>query len=37
VRQSPASKGVNVEVEEATALKAITRRQMVKTQHTEKT
>jgi hypothetical protein len=34
VRQSPASKGVNTEVEEATALEAVTR-QLVKTQETE--
>jgi hypothetical protein len=32
VRQSPASKDVNMEAEETTALKAITRRQPVKVQ-----
>jgi hypothetical protein len=37
VRQSPASKGVNAEEEEATALEAVTRRQPVKLQQTEKT
>jgi hypothetical protein len=37
VRQSPASKDVNTEDEEATALKAVTRRQPVKIQQTEKT
>jgi hypothetical protein len=36
VIQSPASKGVNTEAEEATALEAVTRRQPVKTQQTEK-
>jgi hypothetical protein len=35
-RESPASKGVNTEAEEATALEAVARRQPVKTQHTEK-
>jgi hypothetical protein len=34
VRQSPASKGVNTEAEEATALEAVTRRQLVKLQQT---
>jgi hypothetical protein len=37
VRQSPASKDVNMGAEEATALEAVTRRQLVKTQQTEKT
>jgi hypothetical protein len=37
MRQSPANKGVNTEAEEATALEAVTRRQPVKTQQTEKT
>jgi hypothetical protein len=37
VRQSPASKGVNTEAEEAMALEAVTRRQPVKIQQTEKT
>jgi hypothetical protein len=37
VRQSPASKDVNTEDEEAAALEAITRRQPVKIQQTEKT
>jgi hypothetical protein len=37
VRQSPASKDVNTQAEESTALEAITRRQLVKTQQTEKT
>jgi hypothetical protein len=32
VRQSPASKGVNTEAEEATALEAVTRRQPVNIQ-----
>jgi cell division protein FtsL len=36
VRQSQASKDVKTEVEEATALKVITRRQPAKTQQTEK-
>jgi hypothetical protein len=36
VRQPPASKGVNTEAEEATALEAFTRRQPVKIQQTEK-
>jgi hypothetical protein len=36
VRQSPVSKDVNVETEEATALEAVTRRQPVKIQQTEK-
>jgi hypothetical protein len=37
VRQSPASKDVNTEAEEATALEAVTRRQAAKLQQTEKT
>jgi hypothetical protein len=37
VRQSPASKDVNTEPEEATALEAVTARQPVKIQQTEKT
>jgi hypothetical protein len=37
VRQSPASKDVNTEVEEATALEAVTRRQPVKIQQIENT
>jgi hypothetical protein len=36
VIQSPASKDVNTEGEEATALEAVTRRQPVKIQQTEK-
>jgi hypothetical protein len=36
VRESPACKDVNTEAEDATALKAVTRRQPVKTQQTEK-
>jgi hypothetical protein len=36
VRHSPASKDVNTEVKEVTALKAITRQQPVKIQQTEK-
>jgi hypothetical protein len=36
-RQSPARKGVNTEAEDATALEAVTRRQPVKIQQTEKT
>jgi hypothetical protein len=36
VRQSPASKYVNTEAEEATALEAVTRRQPVKIQQAEK-
>jgi hypothetical protein len=36
VRQSTASKAVNMEAEEATALKAVTRRQPVKIRQTEK-
>jgi hypothetical protein len=36
MRQSPASKDVNTEAEEVTALEADTRRQPVKTQQTEK-
>jgi hypothetical protein len=35
-RQSPVSKDVNTEAEEATALEAVTRRQQVKVQQTEK-
>jgi hypothetical protein len=35
VRQSPDSKDVNTEAEEATALKAVIRRQRVKIQETE--
>jgi hypothetical protein len=34
--QSPASKDVNTEAEEAAALKAVTRRQPVKIQQTQK-
>jgi hypothetical protein len=37
VRQSSASKDVNMEAEEATVLEAVTRRQPVKIQQTEKT
>jgi hypothetical protein len=37
VIQSPASKDVNTEAEEAMAMKAVTRRQPVETQQTEKT
>jgi hypothetical protein len=37
VGQSPAGKNVNTEAEEATALEAVTRRQPVKIQQTEKT
>jgi predicted metal-binding protein len=37
VRESPAGKDVNMEVEEVTALEAVTRRQQVKIQQTEKT
>jgi hypothetical protein len=36
VRHSPASKGVNTEAEEATESEAVTRRQPVKIQQTEK-
>jgi hypothetical protein len=36
VRQSPASKDVNTEAEEATVLEAFTRRQPMKIQQTEK-
>jgi hypothetical protein len=36
-RESPASKGVNTEAEEATALEAVTRQRLLKTQHIEKT
>jgi hypothetical protein len=37
VRQSPTSKDVNKEVEEATALESVTRRQPVKIQQNVKT
>jgi hypothetical protein len=37
VIHSPASKDVNTEVEEATGLETVTRRQPVKLQQTEKT
>jgi hypothetical protein len=37
VRQSPGSKDVSMEIEEATALETFTRRQPVKIQQTEKT
>jgi hypothetical protein len=37
VRQSPANKDVNTEVEGATALEAVTRRQPLKIQQTKKT
>jgi hypothetical protein len=37
VRQSPATKDVNTEAEEATALEAFARRQLVKIQQTDKT
>jgi hypothetical protein len=37
VRRSPASKDVNTETEKAAAMKAVTRRQPVKTMQTEKT
>jgi hypothetical protein len=36
VRQSPASKDMNTEAEEAMAMEAVTRRRLVKTQQTEK-
>jgi hypothetical protein len=36
VRQSPAGKDVNTEAEEATALEAVTRRQPMKIQRTER-
>jgi hypothetical protein len=36
VRQSPASKDVNTEAEEAMAVEAVTRRQPMKIQQTEK-
>jgi hypothetical protein len=36
VRQSPASKEVNPEAEESTALGAVIRQRLVKTQQTEK-
>jgi hypothetical protein len=37
VRQSPASKNVNTKIEEAMALEAVTRRQPVMIQQTERT
>jgi hypothetical protein len=37
VRQSPVSKDMNMEAEEATALQTVTRRQPVKIQQTAKT
>jgi hypothetical protein len=37
VRESPASIGVNREVQEATALEAVTRQRLAKIQQTEKT
>jgi hypothetical protein len=37
MRQLPANKDVNTEAEEATALEAVTRRQPMKIQETEKT
>jgi hypothetical protein len=37
VRESPGSKDVNTDAQEATALKAVTRRQPVNIQRTEKT
>jgi hypothetical protein len=37
MRQSPVSKDVNTEDEEATAPGTVTRRQLVKTQQSEKT
>jgi hypothetical protein len=37
VRESPATKEVNTEAEEATTLQAVTRRQPVKIQQSEKT
>jgi hypothetical protein len=36
VRQSPASKDVNTDAEEATPLETVTRQRLVKTQQTEK-
>jgi hypothetical protein len=36
MRQPPASKDVNTEVEESTELKAVTKRRLVKTQQAEK-
>jgi hypothetical protein len=36
VRHSPASKGMNTEAEECTALKAVTRKRTVKTQQIKK-
>jgi hypothetical protein len=35
--ESPASKGVNMEAKEVTALEAVTRQRLMKTQQTEKT
>jgi hypothetical protein len=37
VRQSPASKDINTEVEGSAALEAVTRQQLVKTEQNEKT
>jgi hypothetical protein len=37
MRESPVSKDVNTEVEGSTALEAVTRRRLVKTQQAEKT
>jgi hypothetical protein len=37
VKESPGSKDVNTEAEEATALEAVAKRQPVKTQQTEET
>jgi hypothetical protein len=37
MRQSPSIKDVNTEAEEATALEAVIRERLVKTQQTEKT
>jgi hypothetical protein len=37
MRESPATKDVNTEAEESTALEAVARRQPVKIQHTDKT
>jgi hypothetical protein len=37
LRQSPPNKDVNTEADEATPLEAVTRRQPVKTQQTERT
>jgi hypothetical protein len=36
MRQSPANKDMNMEAEDATALKAVTRRRPVKIEQTEK-